>query len=331
MISPVNTDFPTRRDAALDPQLRGFLRYLRSGRNMAPLTVENYLRDISQFAAFVWPDEKQPPPFSWAAVTRADAKRFLQAYTRSGAKASSTARKLSALRSFFRWLIDEAVVAESPLTGLRPPKRLKTLPRILDIPDLIRLFEAPVAALAEKLAHASDLTAETVYGHYRDAAIFEVLYSTGARVSEIAHLCRKDVRMEQGTCIVYGKGRKQRLCMLGKEALGAIRRMDDVAKIIWQDVFSPEKPLFLNLQGEGVTTRSIERFMKRWLVAANLPDDVTPHKLRHAFATHLLDAGADLRSVQEMLGHSSLATTQIYTHLSMQRIIESYRRAHPRK
>ncbi len=333
-MKPAPELFPSRPDAALDPLLRGFVRQLRSVRNASPLTVENYARDIAQFAAFLWPDSSaQPPPFPWTGVTRDDAKRFLQAYARSGAKATSTARKLSALRAFFAWLVDERAVPGSPFEALKPPKRLKTLPRILETSDLIRLFDAPIRALEAHLAkeQREKVIAETVYAHTRDAAIFETLYSTGARVSELAGLCWKDMRLEQGSCIVYGKGRRQRLCMLGRPALAALARMAAAARVIWAEALAPERAVFLNLQGEPLTTRSIERFMKRWLAAANLPDDVTPHKLRHAFATHLLDAGADLRSVQEMLGHASLETTQIYTHLSLQRVIESYHRAHPRK
>jgi integrase/recombinase XerC len=170
------------------------------------------------------------------------------------------------------------------------------------------------------------------YAAWRDTAIFEVLYSTGCRVSEAAALTWGEIAFKQrlGTVVVQGKGRKQRLCVLGEPACDALRTLRGCAGVLWQGRDGDTHPLFLNLKGGPLTVRSMERQMKVWLHAAGLPPEVTPHKLRHSFATHLLDAGADLRCVQEMLGHSSLSTTQIYTHVSIERLKEEYHRGHPR-
>lgn len=322
--------FASRPDILQDPVVKRFSDWLQSVRQMSPQTVENYLRDVGQFAAFFWP-ETHRPPFDWKAPARADAKRFLYAYARTGAKATSSARKLAAMKTFYRYLILTKQIAFSPFSEFRPPRRERPLPVLLTEQEVIRLLNAPPEALARaEAASAEALDPFERYTFLRDAAIFETLYSTGARVAEIAALTQAQVDLTRGICIVRGKGNKERLCILGEPAQRAIAAMREQARRIWFGTDEPRRCVFLNREGEGLTTRSIERFMKRWLAAAELPATLSPHKLRHSFATHLLAHGADLRSVQELLGHTSPATTQIYTHLAPERLEKTYHANHPR-
>lgn len=316
----------SRPDLLQDPVVRRFSDWLGSVRQMSPKTVENYLRDLGQFAAFFWPEEVKPP-FDWKAPTRTDAKGFLYAYARTGAKATSSARKLAAMKTFYRYLILTKQIAFSPFSEFRPPRREKPLPVLLTEEEVVRLLNAPLEALARVTDSADPFER---YACLRDAALFETLYSTGCRVSEVAGLTNRQVDLGRGSCIVRGKGNKERLCILGEPARRAVEAMKEQARRIWFGTDAPERALFLNRDGEGLTPRSIERFMKRWLAAAELPADLSPHKLRHSFATHLLAHGADLRAVQELLGHASPATTQIYTHLAPERLEKTYHDAHPR-
>lgn len=314
-----------RVDIGSDPAVAGFAAWLRSVRHASALTAENYVRDVGQFAAFFWkPDDA--PPFDWALPDAADARHFLHAYARTGAKPASTARKLAALRTFFRWLVMEGTLAHSPFAGVRPPRRSKPLPTLLSEDEVTRLLHAPYEALAAETS-ADPFRRYTLL---RDAALFETLYSTGARVAEIAALTNDRLDLARGGCVVRGKGDKERLCLLGRPALEALGAMRAQARLLWAGTDAPERAVFLNREGEGLTTRSIERFMKRWLAAAGLSADLSPHKLRHSFATHLLTHGADLRAVQELLGHASPATTQVYAHLAPERVAATYHATHPR-
>jgi integrase/recombinase XerC len=213
---------------------------------------------------------------------------------------------------------------------LHGPRLARRLPVVLTVPQVAALLAAPARAWAEKCARSGAPDPDGAYAARRDTAILETLYSTGGRVSEIVGLTRGAVDLLGGVARVRGKGKKERLCALGRPAVQALERMLDEAEARWPDAAKPGHPLFLNLQGGPLTARSVERRLKTWLAAAGLPPEITPHKLRHSFATHLLDAGADLRSVQELLGHASLSTTQIYTHVSVARLKDVYRKAHPR-
>ncbi len=324
------TTFSSRLAVFNDPEVMRFADWLRTVRNASQHTVENYLRDLGQFVAFFWPDQKEPP-YNWIMPDRKDAKRFLYAYARTGAKPASTARKLSSLNAFFKFLVMSGVLSHSPISGLRPPRKEKPLPILLTETEVSRLLAAPMEALHLALqTEGETMNAFTRYTYLRDAAIFETLYSTGARVAEIASLTNRFLNLEQGSCIVVGKGNKERLCMLGAPAIRALHAMRDQARLLWHGTTEPHRHVFLNQEGEGLTTRSIERFMKYWLAMAGLSASLSPHKLRHSFATHLLAHGADLRAVQELLGHASPATTQIYTHLAPERVAASYHAAHPR-
>ena len=322
---------PNRSDVVGDGAVLSFVTYLRAERNASEHTVSGYVQDIGQYAAFVWPDVSVKQPFRWDLPQREQARSFLVAFHRSGWTPTTTRRKLSSLRAFYRYLEREGCVQANPFAGLRGPRLGRRLPNVLGVKEIEALLGAPLESLAALRARRGGaLSPVAEYAALRDTAIFETLYSTGCRISEMAALKWGTIRFNQGTTIVEGKGRKQRLCVLGGPACGALQAMRAHAGALWPDAAKDSSPVFLNTQGGPLTPRSIERQMKTWLKAAGLPTEFTPHKLRHSFATHLLDAGADLRSVQEMLGHASLSTTQIYTHVSIARLKEEYDKAHPR-
>ena len=312
-----------------DIAVRRFRTFLLAERNASEHTVGGYEIDLEQFAAFRWgPDSK--PPFDWASVTPENARNFLMAFARDEARATTTRRKLAAMRAFFRFLAREGRVSANPFAGLRGPKLPKPLPKVLSLEEVRRFLEAPGQELARRKAQKQEVTPNENYAYLRDIALFESLYSTGCRISEIVSLTWGQIRFDTGTVIVTGKGSKQRLCILGKPACKALRTLRVAAEGLFTDGGADSANVFLNERGLVFRPREAQRRMKTWLAAADLPTDLSPHKLRHSFATHLLDAGADLRSVQEMLGHSSLATTQIYTHVSVERLKDEYMKAHPR-
>lgn len=310
-----------------DPGLAHFLQYLRAEKNASEFTQSSYLMDLRQFIALQWGPEAVPP-FRWKEVDRFAARRFLVSQQKAGREATTTRRKLSALRSFFRFLVREEYVKANPFTGVTMPRRARTLPEVMSIEEVAKLLAAPDAAVPEEGASG----AWSDYVRSRDTAILEVLYSTGMRLRELTGLRDEQVDLLSGTVVVRGKGRKERLCPLGNPAIKALRRYlehRDVALMGWGKG-GRAKSVFLNKFGGPLTPRSVERLMKKYLVAAGLNSERSPHALRHSFATHLLDAGADLRSVQELLGHASLSTTQIYTHVSIERLKEVYEKSHPR-
>lgn len=302
-------------DALNDLSLKRFETHLLSERGVSRNTWDGYSSDIAQFASFVW-GESSNPPFSWASVGEPSARAFLGAFGSAGACATTMRRKLAALRSFYRFLQREGLVMDNPFSVLRGPRKAKTLPKVLSVSDIERLAAQPAKDFAEKRIGE--------YDYLRDTAIFELLYSTGCRISEVTSLKWKDVDLVRGSAIVSGKGSKERLVVIGSKAREALEKLKAFAGTPDDDV------LFLSESGRPASPRFVERRMKRYLAEAELPSDLTPHKLRHSFATHLLDAGADLRSVQEMLGHSSLSTTQIYTHVSVERLKDAYFSSHPR-
>ena len=309
-----------------DPDLRDFERYLEAEKDASGHTLEAYTRDILQFASFAWPD--QQAPFAWASIKRIQARGFLVDIQSSGAMPATTGRKLSSLRSFYRFLLREGRVEANPFAGLPRPKRQRNLPHILSPDEMTRLLEEPARVLAEQ-QNPSEFDR---YRALRDTAVLEVLYSTGVRLSELTELTENRVDVIGGVIRVLGKGKKERLCPLGGPAASALQDALDARTSFLASLGEMGNPsaLFLNKLGTGFSNRSVQRMLKATLKSAGLPGDLYPHALRHSFATHLLDAGADLRSVQELLGHSSLSTTQIYTHVSIERMKEVYNRAHPR-
>ncbi|MBE6365588.1 MAG: tyrosine recombinase XerC [Lentisphaerae bacterium] len=247
----------------------------------------------------------------------------------SGNSKRSIQRKLSSLRSFFRYLMITGNAGMNPFADLPQIKADKPLPKVMSINQIDLLISA-VSTCWETALAAGTVRTEggALFSSSRDRAIIEAIYSGGLRISEALNLNYADADISSGIIKVRGKGKKERLAVLGSPARKALReylRFRNAAGGNRQ----PDAPLFLNQQGSRLTPRSFQRNLKNYLATAGLPPDFTPHKLRHSFATHLLDAGADLRSVQEMLGHENLSTTQIYTHVSAERLKQVYSDAHP--
>jgi len=317
-----------------DPCIQHFRRYLETERNASRHTVAGYLQDIRQFVGSAWGPESAPP-YRWGSLDRFVARKFLVQFQKDGRQSTTTGRKLSSLRSFFKFLEREEYVAQNPFGGLRAPKKARQLPKILSVEEMGRLLQAPLAVFEREVKARGGTPAEPFeeYAVLRDVAILEVLYSTGVRVSEAAGIREADVDLLSGVVKVRGKGKKERLTALGAPATRALQTCMEQVERLWPVGSARERavrPVFMNCHGAALTPRSIERMMKKYLAEAGLNPAMTPHVLRHSFATHMLDAGADLRSVQELLGHASLSTTQIYTHITVERLKRVYEEAHPR-
>ena len=309
------------RKALDDPQVRAFKTYLSGERNVSGYTLAGYLGDIEQFIAIRW-GSLAKPPYDWASVTEAQARAFLVSFTGAEALPATTRRKVAALRTFFRYLQQNGRVADNPFSYIRGPKMARTIPRILSVSEVTRFLARPAKDFAE------GTLAE--YPFRRDTAIFEFLYSTGCRISEATPIRWGEINWRTGSIIVCGKGRKERLAILGEKAIAALKALRACVAAHDPNLAEDDQKVFLSDRYHRITSCVVERRMKRYLAEEGLPTDITPHKLRHSFATHLLDAGADLRSVQEMLGHASLSTTQIYTHVSVERLKDEYFHSHPR-
>ncbi len=319
-------------NGADDPDVAQFCAHLKEEKNVSRHTLAAYLTDLAQFVRRTWGVDALPP-FPWGHADRYAARRFLAGLQQEGADASTTGRKLSSLRSFYRFLEREERVSVNPFAGIKAPKRGRKLPRVLTKEEAARLMEAPEKLVRDEAERRGAANAQrAAYVAARDRAILETLYSSGARVAELAGLSDRDVDLLSGVARLRGKGKKERLAPLGRPACSALAHAMAMRDALWPTAGrrAMDRPVFLNLRGQRLTTRSIERGLKRYLVAAGLDSAMTPHALRHSFATHLLDAGADLRSVQELLGHASLSTTQIYTHVTVEKLRRVYREAHPR-
>lgn len=307
--------------ASEDTELKRFAAYLAAERNASAHTSISYFTDLAQLVTAKWGAEAEPP-YAWADYTEADARRYVTVFAADGAAATTLRRKIAAARTFFRTLQRARIILDNPFSLLRGPRKAKTLPKTLSVSDVDRFLRQPLEDLLDE-----SLDEKTAL---RDAAIFEALYSTGCRISEMTSANWEAVDLDRGSMIVTGKGAKDRLVILGSRASAALRKLKARLLRDGDELVSPLAPIFLSDRGGRITPRQVERRMKRYLAEAGLPTDLSPHKLRHSFATHLLDAGADLRSVQEMLGHASLSTTQIYTHVSVERLKDAYAKAHPR-
>ncbi|NLK83431.1 MAG: tyrosine recombinase XerC [Lentisphaerae bacterium] len=303
-----------------------FLEYMKSERNASTHTIMSYKMDIEQFCQLMFPDEKNFD--NWSTVDLYTARMLIAKFNEIGLDRASIMRKISALRSFFRYLEREGIVEHNPFSGLSTPKRGKRLPILMSFEEIVRLLEAPskyqIVASTNRPGHEDD----NKFVALRDMTMMEVIYSGGLRIGEAVGLNINDIDMFSDVVKVRGKGAKERLCALGRPALAALRHYvkERAARVVSKSVSSP---LFINITGKRLTARTFQRNMKNYLLTAGLPHDLSPHKIRHSFATHMLDAGADLRSIQELLGHSSISTTQIYTHVSAERLKNVYRKAHP--
>lgn len=315
----------------LDPWVKRFVDYLRAERNASEHTVSSYVGDIQQFVRKTWGEEPRTA-YPWKEPDRFTARKFLASFQKEGMSPATTGRKVSSLKSFFKFLSREEYIQVNPFAGLLRPKREKLLPKILSITEVNRLLNAPERMWAENPPKDPQTKVWNSYARWRDTAILEVLYSTGMRISELTGLAEDRVDLLSGIVKVRGKGKKERLCPLGRPASRALHTLMEERKLFWMSLGKKGggAGLFLNKFGDRLTNRSVERMMKKYLAYAGLPAGISPHALRHSFATHMLDAGADLRSVQELLGHVSLSTTQIYTHVTVERLKKVYEEAHPR-
>jgi len=305
----------------LEEHLKQFLQHLQYERNVSPHTLRNYTSDLDQFHAYIalpTPEgtHKEIPVKELDHITIREWMSELHAENK---KKTSIARKLASLRTFFQFLVREGVLEVNPAKLVATPRIERTLPTHLSIEDAIRFIETP------------DL--ETDLGK-RDRAILEFIYATGMRVGELVGLNISDIDFKQKLVRVTGKRKKQRILPFGEPALHSLMYYLNETRPEFLNNCPPserdEQAVFLNYQGTRITTRSVGRMVDKYVKQCSNIKDISPHSLRHSFATHLLDSGADLRDIQELLGHARLSTTQIYTHVSMEKLIEVYDKAHPK-
>lgn len=297
------------RSDTLQAELAAFLNYIRVERGLAANTVEAYRRDLEKFAAFVAREK-----LTLGKIERAHIVEFLRSLYVRKLDSRSVARHLVSVRNFFRFLVLDKVVREDPTADIESPKIWKTLPKYLSAEQVDRLLAQP--------------DAKTPLG-LRDKAMLELLYSTGLRVSELVNLKLGDLQFEMGYLRCLGKGSKERLIPVGKPALKAVEKYLEGARsrLVRQRLISH---LFVNHHGRPLTRYGFWKILQGYGRRAGIATRITPHRLRHSFATHLLERGADLRSVQLMLGHADISTTQIYTHVIQERLQQIYRKHHPR-
>ena len=310
------------------PTINRFLDYIDGERNFSAHTVRCYAADLVQFARYLAagpgedlkadelpPDAELDCPHieqAMLAIEPMGVRGFLAMMRNSGYSKSTVARKLASLRSFYKYLVRKGVVEASPVSVLRTPRQDRKLPKFLDIQQITALLAAPDTSCLLGC---------------RDRAILETIYSAGLRISELTGLNIEDLDELGEVLRIRGKGRKERLVPLGQKAIEAINAYVAMRKA--EMGVEPRGPLFVNRFGRRLSDRSIRRKLDGYLLAAGIDIHISPHVLRHSFATHMLNAGADLRSVQEMLGHENLSTTQIYTHITSRHLKEIYDRAHP--
>ena len=304
-----------------------FLRYLAVERNASQHTVEAYAADIAEFGMLVFDDGNFD---DFCSIDRDQARSFVMQLYSTGNSKRSVQRKLSALRSLFRYLLKKNIISSNPFANLPPIKADKPLPVVMQINQIETLLQAIPRFWEQKIADGNIKKEEQArLAALRDSALTETIYSGGLRISEAVGLNIIDLNIAEGLMQIRGKGKKERLAVLGSAATASLRAYLRFRRTAGLSPV-PDSPLFINKSGGRLTARSYQRNLQEYLLFAGLPPDFTPHKLRHSFATHLLDAGSDLRSVQELLGHENLSTTQIYTHVSIQRLRKVYDEAHPR-
>ncbi|HXJ97085.1 MAG TPA: tyrosine recombinase XerC [Terriglobia bacterium] len=320
-----------------------YVRYLQYERNASPHTIRNYVSDLHQFHDFLTrsagsadasvpatpggPAESNPPSdgpqdaraVDVSAIDALQIRAYLASLFQNQKQKTSIARKLSSIRAFFKFLVRDGVLQTSPCVGLASPKLPKKVPRIMT--------EEQTNNLLDRLAEAAPQGEPMMK---RDRAILELLYASGLRVSELAGLDLRSANFGDKLVLVRGKGRKERMVPFGSKAAQALEEYFPVRERILVDNKTSGQALFLNARGRRLTTRSVDRLVKKYVRLYGPKVRVSPHGLRHAFASHLLAEGADLRAIQEMLGHVSLSTTQKYTQVSIQKLIEVYDKAHPK-
>jgi len=305
----------------LEEYLRQFLEHLRYERNVSQHTLRNYSSDLEQFHEHIAPAKVDGKREQIAVkdIDHLTIREWMASLHADNRKKTSIARKLASLRTFFQFLIREGIQENNPAKLVATPKIERKLPNHLSMEDAVRFIESP------------DL--ETDLGR-RDRAILEFLYATGMRVGELTNLNLKDIDFREKLVRVTGKRKKQRILPFGEPALQSLMFYLNETRSTFLNNCPPadrdEQAVFLNYQGTRITTRSVGRMVDKYIKQVADIHDISPHSLRHSFATHLLDSGADLRDIQELLGHVRLSTTQIYTHVSMEKLIEVYDRSHPK-
>jgi len=294
-----------------------YLEYLADERVVSPHTLRAYGGDLDRFLSFLSQDfcGKEVQNIRPTEVDSLAVRSFIAAQARAGVGKRSQARSLSSLRGLFRFACREGILGSNPATSVRSPKQSSRLPRHLRPGEIEVLLDA--AAGDEPLRR-------------RDLAVLELLYASGLRVSELTQLDWNDLELEARTLRVMGKGGKERMVPFGEPAAQALYRWLETWDEIRRTSPGPDEPVFLNYRGGRLGVRSVRRIIDRYVDKAALASGVHPHTLRHTFATHLLESGADLRTIQELLGHSSLSTTQRYTHVEIDRLLKIYRESHPR-
>lgn len=321
-------DAPTSELGKLptDPWVEQFFQHLGTERGLSPYTQRNYAQTLNEFARWFETERRQRPP--WLTLQRDDFRAYLRHLGRLNLGRETTRLRFSALRTFYKFLIRRGALESTPIKNIALPKPEKRLPRFLTIQQMEALLIAP-ARLAgnppERRGRGKPVEASVPA---RDEAILETIYSCGLRVSELCGLRVEDLDAGEQLVRVRGKGRKERQVPIGETALRSIERY-------WRQLPHPPsagEAVFLGSEKRRtpLAPRTLQNRLKRYLMLAGLDPRLTPHKLRHSYATHLLDAGADLRSVQELLGHANLVTTQVYTHVTTERLKKAYNDAHPR-
>jgi site-specific recombinase XerD len=313
------------KEPGADPWIQKFLTHLATDRGASVYTQRNYRDGLREFCR--WHSEERKSPPVWEKLQRDDFRTYVRFLGRNNLGRAAIQLRFSALRTFYKFLIRHGMASTSPIKNLALPKLEKRLPKYLTKEQMLALLEAPMKPLTEKKAkgRGRPISAGICF---RDVAILETIYSCGLRVSELSGMRGEDIDWGEQLVRIRGKGKKERLVPIGEPALLAI-------KSYWSTLPQPpsrQSPVFLAQTKDlsPVSTRDLARRLKKYLAIASLDPSLTPHKLRHSYATHLLDAGADLRSVQELLGHAHLMTTQVYTHLTTERLKKAYDKAHPR-
>ncbi|MDH3656012.1 MAG: tyrosine recombinase XerC [Myxococcales bacterium] len=299
----------------LERQIDAFAQYLADERRSAPRTVETYVRDLRSFRDFL---REQGLPLDARELDIVALRGFLSSLFRNN-QASTMKKKVSAIRSFFKFLLKRHLIDQNPASGLRSPKIAKSLPRFLTVDQAFRVMDAP----PKEEKRAKPLMV-------RDQALLETLYGTGVRVGELAGMNVNDCDFSASSVRVLGKGGKERIVPLGRSSLGALQLyLPARSSLLVRAKEGDAEALWLSRNGKRLSVRQMQNIVRRHGTLGARRGDLHPHAMRHTCATHLLDAGADLRSIQELLGHSSLSTTQRYTHVSVDRLMEVYDRAHP--
>ena len=313
-------------EAKIDQQQQLFLAHLATDRGASTYTQRNYRQALIEFS--VWHNTERGARPDWPSLQRDDFRAYLRYLGRQRLGRAAIQLRFSALRTFYRFLVRHGAVEVTPIRNLALPKSPKRLPKYLTIQQMVDLLRAPLKPLEQPATAPRKGRPVPIAICYRDVAILETIYSCGLRISEVCGMVVADIDWNESVVRVRGKGRKERVVPVGEPALRSIRQywsLLDRSPGSMEPVFQAGKRT-----GKTVPPRTLQARLKLHLATAGLDPAMTPHKLRHSYATHLLDAGADLRSVQELLGHANLATTQVYTHVSTERLKKAYVAAHPR-